>query len=135
MTGLLNRVQDFRKTRVFKFLLVGGLNTLLGYLLSVGVHALLEAQIHIVLIGIINAVLCINLSFITNRVWVFESVAPWLPEYLRIYAVNALAMLANVVLIWLAVDVADMPFWLAQGMITTILTIYMYFAHTHFTFK
>ncbi len=119
----------------FRFIIVGGLNTLIGYLVSIGIYNLFSKVLHISVIAIINAILAITISFVGHRYFVFKSVEPWLNEYIKMYLVNAIAMLVNIVLIWISVDIMQLEFWLAQGIITFSLTICMYFAHKAFTFK
>lgn len=119
----------------FRFLLVGGLNTLIGYFASLVFYSLFGDYLHIIFIAILNAIFSISISFIGHRKFVFKSTQPWLKEYIKMYIVNALAMCINIFLIWICVDFLHMTFWISQAILTFLITIYMYFAHKFFTFS
>ncbi len=119
----------------FRFIFIGGLNTVIGYLVSIAIYEALAKHLELIIITIINAIVTITISFYMQRTFVFKSNAPWFKEYLKMYFVNAISIFANIFLIWLTVDIFAVKFWLAQAIITFLLTIYMYFAHKYFTFK
>ncbi len=119
----------------FRFMLIGGLNTLIGYFVALGMYELFKNILHITIISIISAIINISISFIGQRRFVFKSTAPWLLEYLKMYVVNAVSTVIGIVLIWIAVDQLHYPFWLSQAIITVFIVIYLYFAHKYFTFK
>ena len=139
MVNLVSKIKDLAVSLwsklEFRFILVGGFNTVFGYLLSILIYQLLENILHIVAISVINNIILITISFINLRILVFKSKGSWLIEYGRMYIVNGVSLIANTILIWIAVDRLKIPFWLAQGAITVFLAILMFFAHKLFTFN
>ncbi|PQV52516.1 GtrA family protein [Paraburkholderia sp. BL21I4N1] len=126
-----------RETRkkMLRYLLVGGLNTAFGYFATVGLYYALRPHLHIVVIGVIANVICITESFITYKLFVFNSREPWLREYLRCYVVYGSSALIGIAGLWLLVNILGIPFWLAQGLLMSVSVAISYAGHDRFTFK
>lgn len=123
------------RNKLLRYLLVGGGNTAFGYLATVGLYYSLSHRLHIVIIGIIANVVCITEAFITYKLFVFNSRAGWLHEYLRCYVVYGGSALIGIAGLWLLVNIAGIPFWLAQGGLMIISVLVSFVGHDKFTFK
>ena len=138
-TKLLNRLihksAAMLKTRQIRFLIVGGLNTIAGYFLVVGVHYCLHAYVNMVIVGIIANVLAITVSFVSQKLLVFRTKGNWLQEYLRCYVVYGGVTILNILGLWFLVDVLNMSIWLAPLIMVVICCLMTYFGHVKFTFK
>ena len=126
-----------RETRkkMLRYLIVGGFNTVFGYFVTVGLYYTLRSHLHIVVIGVIANVVCITVSFMTYKLFVFNSSGSWWREYLRCYIVYGGSALVGIAGLWLLVNVLGVPFWLAQGLLMVISVVISFAGHDRFTFK
>jgi putative flippase GtrA len=125
-------VVDERKLR---YLLAGGWNTAFGYGVGLMLYSLLHAQLHVVVIGIASNAINISMSFLSYKLFVFQTRGGWLREYLRCYLVYGGSALLGVALLWALVDGLGLPFWLAQGVVIVLTVVASYLGHASFTFR
>ena len=118
-----------------RFILIGCFNTIIGYLIALGVYFILNDIFHIIVIGIIINVLSITLSFVTYKLLVFKTRGNWLHEYLKSYLVYGIAAILGVAALWLLVDGLSMRFWIAQALTVFVVATFAYFSHLKFTFN
>lgn len=123
------------RRREWRYLLVGGFNTLVGYSLGVGLYLVLSPLLHILVIGVIANILAITISFTAYRRFVFRTHGHWLGEYLRSYVVYGGTAVFGIMLLWLLVDGLGMPIWVAQGIAILLTVIVSYLGHARFTFR
>lgn len=137
LSKLMSAFTGDKETRkkMLRYLIVGGLNTAFGYFVTVGLYYTLRSHLHIVVIGVIANVVCITASFMTYKLFVFSSRAPWWREYLRCYVVYGGSALIGIAGLWLFVNVLGIPFWLAQGLLMVISVAISFAGHDRFTFK
>ena len=119
----------------FRYLAVGGINTLVGYGIGVVLYKLFGGAIHIFIIGIAANILSISFSFITYKTLVFRTVGHWLKEYFKAYVVYGGLAILGILLLWLFVDKMNLSIWMAQGLVTALTVIVSYIAHARFTFR
>ena len=126
-----------RETRkkMLRYLTVGGLNTAFGYFATVGLYYTFRSHLHIVVIGAIANVICITESFVTYKLFVFNSRSSWWREYLRCYVVYGGSAVIGITGLWLLVNVFGIPFWLAQGLLMVVSVVISFVGHDRFTFK
>jgi hypothetical protein len=55
-------------------------DTDVAYLLGVGAYFSLAPFVHIVSISILASIISIAISFLTQRLWVVQSIGPWWPQ-------------------------------------------------------
>ena len=122
------------KARGLPYLLVGGLNTAAGYGVTIGLYYLLRSW-PIVIIGTLGNILCITLSFVTYKLFIFKTGDHWFPEYLRCYLVYGASALIGVAELWLLVDIAHITIWLSQGIVMATAVPISFFGHEFFTFR
>ena len=122
------------KARGLPYLLVGAGNTVAGYGVTVGLYYLLPSW-SIVTVGIVANIVCITLSFVTYKAFIFKSGGPWLPEYLRCYLVYGAGALGSVAGLWLLVDMLGATIWLAQGVVMAAVVPLSFLGHEFFTFR
>lgn len=134
-TLALRRPADLWRSRELRYLIVGGLNTLFGYSLGVGLYLALASRLHILIIGMIGNVLAITFSFITYKLLVFQTRGRWLAEYLKSYLIYGGSAVLGILLLWWLVDGLAVPIWLAQGLTILIVVVVSYLGHARFTFR
>jgi len=122
------------RARGLPYLIVGGVNTALGYGVTVGLYYLLKAW-SIVAVAALANVICITVSFVTYKAFIFKSGGFWLPEYLRCYLVYGGSALFSVFGLWLLVDVLGVTIWLAQGLVMVAVVPLSFLGHEFFTFR
>ncbi|MEO5921593.1 MAG: GtrA family protein [Pseudolysinimonas sp.] len=130
--GPIRRLLADERTR---FLLTGGINTVVGY----GLFALVQWTVgH--LIGYVASLLIAHLlasllAFTLYRRYVFRVSGRWFVDFLRFQTVYLLPLAANVVALPLLVAVAGLNVYLAQAMIVIVSTVVSYFGHKYFSFR
>ena len=118
-----------------RYLVVGGWNTLFGYLvfailqLTIGgtigyMPVLVIAQI----IGILNAYLC-------YRAFVFQVKGNWWLDLIRFSTVYWIVFGVNLIALPIMVSVLGMNVLVAQAIFLVVTVIASYFAHNHFSFR
>jgi putative flippase GtrA len=117
------------------YLIVGGLNTVFGYECSFLLYYSLFDILHIVIISIIGSVIAISFSFCTYKIMVFRTKGRWLREYARCYVVYGLSSALSILAIWLMVEAARIPFWLAQALTMSVVVVFSYIGHSRYTFS
>lgn len=118
-----------------RFLIVGGYNTLFGYLAFALAYVLFGAQIHYTILVILVHFIALTNSFITQRFFVFKSRGPWFAEFMR-FQVSYLALLpVGLGLLALLHDYAGLPVLLAQAYALVIMVVISYLSGRHFTFR
>lgn len=118
-----------------RYIVVGALNTAVGYGIGVIGYLLLESRVSLIGIGIICNIVAITFSFVTYKCWVFQTKGQWLTEYARCYLVYGGTAVLGVGLLWLLVGKLAISIWFAQGLIIIITIIVSYLGHNRFTFR
>ena len=117
-----------------RYLMVGILNTVVGYGLGVGSYMVGHPYFSLIGIGIISNVLAITFSFMTYKYIVFQTQGQWLREYARAYLVYGSTALFGIALLWFLVGQLVLSIWLAQAIIVIVTTVSSYLGHSRFTF-
>lgn len=117
------------------YLLIGGWNTLFGYFTFVGLYFWLHSTIHYIILLVISNILSITNAYIGYKIFVFRTKGNYLQEYIRFYLVYGVAILFNLVLLPVTVEMFNLSPPLAQGIIIWLTVIFSYFGHKHFSFK
>lgn len=118
-----------------RYLFIGVINAIFGYVTGVAVYLALQKIIHVVLIATFVNVITITFSFITYKIFVFKTKYNWLKEYLKSYIVYGSSALMSIVILWLLIDKVNMNIYVAQAATISITVAVSYFGHRYFTFK
>lgn len=118
-----------------RYLLIGVLNTLFGYFVTIYLYYSLSGILHTLLLLIIAHILAISFSFVTNKFFVFKSKNKWLLEYFRYYTVYGVLAIFSILLVWILADYTKVPFWIIQLLVLGLMICSTYFAHKVYTFK
>ena len=130
-----SKLNSLPAKKSFHFLFWGGVNTLFGYGVSVGIYYLLNKVLPLFFILVLINIVSITFSFLTYRYFVFKSQGIWWQEYLKCYVVYGGSAVIGTIGMFILVDKLSIPFWLAQGMLMGISILCSYFGHDKFTFK
>jgi putative flippase GtrA len=128
----INQLLNSQKLR---YLLVGGWNTIFGYFTGIGIYNLLNLDLSIWLIGLLSNVVCISMSFLTYKIFVFRTKGNWLVEYFRSFIVYGFMAIVGIFLLWLFVIKLAITIEIAQALIILCTTVISYIGHLNFTFN
>lgn len=123
----------FQINKKIRFLLVGGFNTLLSYLLFILFIEFFKIPYQISLI--IQYLITVNISIVTMRYYVFQSLGKAGFEYFKAWGVYLLMLGFNYVFLLCLIDLMGMNVILSQGIYIIISTIITYLLHQNITFK
>ena len=118
-----------------RFLIIGSINTIIGYFTVTFIYFMLQKIFSIVIIGIISNVIAITIAFTLNKIFVFRTKGNWLAEYFRSYITYASTGILGVFLLWLFVSKLEIDIWVAQGIIVIVVTAVAFYGHKKITFK
>lgn len=123
----------FHIHKKIRFLLVGGFNTLLSYLLFIFFIKICNFPYQLSLI--IQYFITVNLSIFTMRYFVFQSRGKPIGEYFKACGVYLLMLGFNYVFLFCLIDLMEINVILSQGIYIIISTIITYLLHQNITFK
>lgn len=117
-----------------RYLITGGVNTLVGYSIGVGLYKALGDSISIIWIGTLSNILSISISFLSYKIFVFRTKGKWLSEYMKAYVVYGGIAMVGIFFLWLFIDEMKVSIWFAQALVIGVTVIISYLAHSRFTF-
>ena len=119
-----------------KFLIVGVVNTIFGYVTGLINYFLLNDYIGIITVGILNNIASITFSFLMFKKFVFKTKnTNWFYEYLRSYIVYGVKGIVSILTLWFCVKVLKIDIYISQGIAIFITIFLSYKGHKDFTFK
>jgi putative flippase GtrA len=133
MRALISRLYHDQRIR---FLAVGGINTLVGYVLFVAFDSLVFEHIRFgyLLSFFVSYAITIGLAFILYRRFVFKVRGRVFGDLIRFVGVYAVAIGINVVALPLLVEGVRLPPFLAQAIILVVTTLVSFFGHKKVSF-
>ena len=117
-----------------RFVTVGGYNVVFGYMVFVFCYYLWSDHLHFLACYTISFLVSSASAFLLQRILVFDSSGPWIPEYYRFFMVNISGAGVNGVLL-VSFNALGIYIPLAQAVATLIVALLSYFGHLKFTFK
>lgn len=123
------------KSDKLAFLVVGSINTAVGTLWFVLIYTLLGGSIGYMSALIIAHLVAVVTAFFLYRTLVFRVKGRLFGDLIRFWLVQLNALMANLVLLPLAVEVASIPPIPAQFTIITLTATITYLGQKHFAFR
>lgn len=131
--GILNLW--FKIPQFYRFILVGGYNTLFSGASFYLLHTLLHKTIHYLLILILSHFITVTNSFITFKYFVFtKSNSKIHIEYIKTHISYLFYIFCNTILLYFSVNLFRFDVVKTQLTIMSILSISFYFIHKYFSF-
>jgi len=118
-----------------RYLFVGAINTIFGYVVGVAMYLVLSEYFHIAVIATVVNLITITFSFITYKLFVFKTKGAWVNEYFKSYFVYGVSALISILLLWIFVDKLGLNIYLSQAATIITTVIISYIGHRYFTFK
>ena len=123
----------FHLPQKIRFLLVGGFNTVLAYVLFILFIAALRIPYQIGLI--IQYILTVNISIFTMRYYVFRSHGSLKKEYLKAWNTYLSMLIFNYVFLYFLIDIFNINVLFSQAVYVIISTIITFCLHKYYSFR
>ena len=135
----LNSLRVFelaRQSKKIRFLIAGGVNTMVG----LSVYPLLYLLLVPIGLGylgvlIISQLICITFSFVSNKYFVFKTQGNLNAEYTKFFVFHAFYFLLNLICLPVLVEVLEMKPIIAQTLFSVFIIVTSYFWYNLVTFK
>lgn len=127
-----NLIKKLFALKEFRFLITGGINTIVGYgsytlFVFLGTQYLI-ANIFSTIIGTIN-------SYFWNKYFTFKSPKKSFSEVIRFCTVYGISFLIGLLLLYILVDILNINSYIAGFINLIFTTLISYFGHNWFSFK
>ena len=127
---LLRVVRDQRVA----FLMVGAVNTVVGYLCFAGLLLLLGQRLYLAAL-LCAYVIAVLIAFVLYRFAVFRVRGHVLSDLWRFATVYLSSLAVNLVLLPVLVELAGVPILLAQALIVLVTAVISWIGHKHYSFR
>jgi putative flippase GtrA len=124
-----------RHEEKLKFLIIGGWNTLFGYLIFIAFYYFLNKIIHYLILLVISYIVSITNAYLSYKFFVFKTKGNYIRGYLRFYLVYGVAFLVNIALMPLFVEFIGVNPIIAQGIILFFTVSIGYIGHKNYSFN
>jgi putative flippase GtrA len=121
--------------REFRFLVVGGGNTVMAYGLFVLFHALLADKVGYLLLLVPTYAVGVPIAFTCQRFLVFDTHGNALVDFARYTLVQLTSIGLNAAVLALMVQVLGMAVVIAQMVAIVVVVVLTYFSHALFSFR
>lgn len=118
-----------------RFLIAGGYNTLVGYLIFSALFLLVGQYVHYLVIGCVAHVISLANAFAVHRFLVFRSSDDWRRSFLRFNLSQLTALGCGLSGLYVLVNFAHLRPLVAQANVTILSVILSYLLHRHFSFR
>lgn len=117
------------------YVIAGGWNTLIGYLVFAILYYFLSHKIHYLIILVFSYIVSITNAYVSYKYLVFKTKGNYLREYLRFYLVYGTSFLVNIALMMVIVELIHINPVIAQGIILFFTTMIAYVGHKRYSFN
>jgi putative flippase GtrA len=119
----------------FRYLLVGGWNTVSSFALFVALQLAFGDEVNYVVLFVVTMVVSVLMAFMLHRKFVFEATeGHWPGQLLRFSQVYAGAFAVNLALLPVLVEVAGLPVIVAQGVLVVTTVTASFVGHRRWSF-
>jgi putative flippase GtrA len=125
----------FRRREQILYLAVGGWNTVFGYAVWAVMQYLLGDHLHYLIVVVLSWPIAVLNAYLGYRVVVFHSEGPLLTELPRFSLVYLAALLANLMLLPLALNTLPFSIYVIQALFTVAVVVVSYLGHKYFSFR
>lgn len=136
----------FKFPQKLRYLLVGGFNTVFAYSIlailiwtyekiNISNNLNLNEEIIANLALFTQYVLCVNLSFITMKYYVFQSKGNWRAEFVKAWSVYIFLYLINAPIMTFLMVTMNLHALVAQAIYLIFSTIITYILHKYYSFR
>jgi putative flippase GtrA len=130
----LQRLSKLACNQKLRFILVGGWNTIAGYLIFVAVQLLIGQRIGTMLTLIVSYMIALPVAFILQRYFVFIVKDRLSRQFLRFTLANSTIFALNLIFLPVLVFLTKASPLVMQAVFVVMSAIISYFAHKYFSF-
>lgn len=123
----------FRFNQKIRFLLVGGFNTAVSYVMFLAFVWLLTPQ-HYQSALLLSWIFSSFTSYLTQKIFVWQTPGNYFCEYCRCLLTWSFAYLINAGLLWFLVEQVLLPVWLGQAVSICAVTVFTFVLFKYFAF-
>ena len=132
MNDIINIIKRLFGRREFRFLVVGVINTIVGY----GAYALfLSLHVNYLVASTLSTIIGVANSYIWNRFFTFKSKGKAFSELARFSLVYIVSYCISMLFLYLVVGVFGLNAYIAGGANIILTTLISWFGHNKFSFK
>ncbi len=118
-----------------RYLIVGGWNTVFGYLSFAILYYTLSHIIHYTVLLVISYIISISNAYFCYKFFVFRTKGNYLREYMRFYLIYGFAFIISLFMLPIAVEVLKWHPLVAFAVITLFTVIISYLGHKNYSFQ
>jgi putative flippase GtrA len=127
-------LQRFVSDQRVLFLLVGAINTAVGYLLFVVLFLLLGSYLPYLVVLVVTYIVSSVPAFLLQRMVVFRVCGRWLLDLFRFQMVGLGVLGTNAALLVIGVELLSWPVLLSQAIATIVAVVLSYLGHRFISF-
>lgn len=124
----------FRRREQLLYLVVGGWNTLFGYLVWAVLQYLLNDRLHYLAIVVLAWPFAVLNAYLGYRYVVFRSRGSVLRELPRFSVVYFLMLVVNLALLPVALQVLPFNIYVVEALFTAVVVVLTYVSHKYYSF-
>lgn len=121
--------------RKIRFVVVGGVNTLSGYIVTSVLYFLLDHIIGLYGVIAVATVINITISYLNHKRLVFKTSGNYVAEYLRFYLIAGISIAIAFFLLPILIKDLRWNAYLSIGIVAIINVVIGYFGHSRFSFR
>lgn len=132
-----SRIVDlFHSVSVRKYVLIGSINSISGYIIGVLIFNLLYSLLGVVLVSILSNFISILFSFINYKFFFFnKSFSNIIYEFFKFYIIYSVIILSSILQLYIFIEFLSINIYLAQAIIIIINLFFLFFSHFYLIFK
>lgn len=133
----LSLVEAIRESEKFRFLIIGGINTLFGYSVFTLLEVVAGDHIGYLISLFVSYVFGTILAFVLHRRYTFRATGPGnvVADFFRFASIYVVSLVINVVALPLLVEVVGLEPVAGQSLVVVVTTLISYFGHKYFSFR
>jgi len=105
-----------RDPRLWRYLVVGGVNTLIGYVIGVSFLYAFSDLMIIPVVGVLSTVAAVASNYIFFKLLVFKTKENWKAELVRFYKVYLVSTVVGVSTLTICIDIFDFTIFISQAL-------------------
>ena len=134
------KLSVFLKKKLFnkfnkRYLIIGIVNTILGYLSGILSFFLFYNLYGIFFVGLISNFVSITITFLNYKFFLFKTKKNFFVEYAKSFINYGFISIISIILLWFLVDVSYVNIYLSQLIIIPVIFVISYFGNRYFVFN
>jgi len=123
-------------SRKIKYLIVGVVNTVFGYSISIINYFLFYDNFGILFYSFLNQLLSISFSFLTQKIFVFENTGgKIINEYFKFWIVYGVIFIISTTILYFFLEILKLNIYFTQLLMIILFIPISYILNDKFTFK